>query len=160
MTIEIENEVSFDFGFDTEEVLKKVLASVEETVDIDERILGSNISVTITDNDAIKEINNEYRRIDKETDVLSFPMFEYDTPGMPLEIFPEEELILGDIVISVDKCKEQAEEYGHSLLREFAFLFTHGMLHILGFDHEIEEDRVLMEKYQDLVLNNCNITRD
>ena len=113
-------------------------------------------------------MNLEHRQIDRPTDVLSFPMLEYETPGdfSFLEEDGEDcfdpdtgELLLGDIVISADKVMEQAEEYGHSVKREYAFLITHSMLHLMGYDHMMEEDAKEMEYLQEEILKELGIGR-
>ena len=112
-----------------------------------------DITRIIVDNEKIRKINKEYRNIDKETDVISFALEDDETfINIPVRI-------LGDIYISIDKAKLQAEEYGHSLKRELAFLTVHGMLHLLGYDHMIKEDEVVMFKKQDEILNELEITR-
>lgn len=124
----------------------------------------AEISVTICDNEQIQEINNEQRGIDKPTDVLSFPMLEFDENGDALgcDFDMDGELVmLGDIVISMERAKEQAEEFGHSLKREVAFLTVHSMLHLLGYDHVTsEEDEKVMFQKQDEILDLLGITRE
>lgn len=119
--------------------------------------------ITLTDNESIREINMEHRGIDKPTDVLSFPLVEYvdGKPDIqPGDIDPDTNRVsLGDIIISAEKAKEQSESYGHSIEREFAFLAVHGMLHLLGYDHESEHDEKIMFKKQDEVLNEMGLVR-
>lgn len=111
------------------------------------------VAVTICDNEYIRDLNSQYRGIDRATDVLSFPLSDFDIPAGPKS--------LGDIVISIDKAITQAEEYGHSLRRELCFLCVHSTLHLLGFDHEVgEEERIKMEKMQEEILQALNISRD
>ena len=130
------------------------------------------IGVTFIDNEGIREINREYREIDRATDVLSFPMIEYETPADfdaledVMDQFPEDyfnpdtgELMLGDIVISVEKVEEQAEKYGHSKERELAFLTAHSMMHLFGYDHMEEDEAKVMEAKQREVLELLGITR-
>lgn len=120
------------------------------------------VSISFVDNEEIRSLNKEYRDIDAATDVLSFPMMEFeDGEGDEDEDaeYIEEELALGDIVISMERAKEQAEDYGHSFQRELAFLLVHGMLHLLGYDHEDEADEKLMLKKQDEILNDLGIER-
>ena len=118
-----------------------------------EFVEGAEASIIIVDNEKIRKINKEYRNIDKETDVISFALEDDETfINIPVRI-------LGDIYISIDKAKLQAEEYGHSLKRELAFLTVHGMLHLLGYDHMIKEDEIVMFKKQDEILNELEITR-
>lgn len=112
-------------------------------------------------------MNLEYRNIDRPTDVLSFPMLEYEMPGdfggleEQEDAFDPEsgELLLGDIVISSDRVLAQAEEYGHSPLREYAFLIAHSMLHLFGYDHMEEEERLVMEQKQREIMEKINIPR-
>lgn len=111
------------------------------------------VYITVCDNEYIHSLNAEYRGVDRPTDVLSFPMDDFDLPDGLKE--------LGDIVISIDKATEQAAEYGHSLRREMCFLCVHSMLHLLGYDHEQgEEQRIEMERMQDEILDSLGITRD
>ncbi len=153
-------------GFDPKEVFEKAaLASLAHT----DCPYECEISLTLTDDPGIREMNREFRGIDKETDVLSFPMLDFKTPGdfsnaedSFADCFNPEtgELMLGDIVISADRMKAQAEEYGHSLKREIAFLIVHSMLHLQGFDHIRTDDRTAMEAAQELILNTINIRRE
>ena len=111
------------------------------------------VYITVCDNEYIHSLNREYRGVDRPTDVLSFPMDDFDLPDGLKE--------LGDIVISIDKAESQAAEYGHSLRREMCFLCVHSTLHLLGYDHEQgEEQRIEMEKMQDEILDSLGITRD
>lgn len=114
------------------------------------------INVILTDPKNIRETNKKYRNIDKETDVLSFPMFEKDE--IP-NIISEIEEPLGDIVISIEKVKEQAEEYGHSFERELAYMVVHGFYHLMGYDHIELVDRTEMRAKEEIILNKLNITR-
>ena len=109
------------------------------------------LNLTICDNKYIREINREYRNIDKETDVLSFPMMDFDTPEITV--------MLGDIIISYEKAVSQAEEYCHSIKRELCFLCCHSALHLLGYDHETEDERTEMEQKQKEILERLNIKR-
>lgn len=122
------------------------------------------VSISFVNDDEIQDLNKEYRGIDNATDVLSFPMMEFEEDGESLEEdeefeYIEEELPLGDIVISMDRAKAQAEEYGHSFERELAFLLVHGMLHLLGYDHEEEKDEKVMIKAQEEILEILKISR-
>lgn len=161
-----ENETDIIFEFDTQKIIQLI---VDEVLDMEGCEYEAQVNVILTDNEGIRAVNKEYRNLDKETDVLSFPNLEFETPGFKdIEerldasvIDPDtEELILGDIMISVDKVKEQAQNYGHSLKREFAFLVAHSMLHLSGYDHMTPEDAKLMEEKQETVLQKLNITRD
>lgn len=123
----------------------------------------AEISVTIVDENEIKSLNAQYRDKDSVTDVLSFPMLEFDEDGEMIYDdcdFNDGNIVLGDIVICAKRAKEQAEEYGHSIKREFAFLTVHSMLHLLGYDHEHSEDmEQLMFKKQKEILGKLGITR-
>ena len=119
------------------------------------------ISITLTDPKEIRNLNNEYRHIDKETDVLSFPMFEKSEienilQGKCIEV----QDVLGDIIISIPKVEEQAKEYGHSFERELAYMVVHGFYHLMGYDHMEEDDKKEMRQKEDEVLNKLGITRD
>ena len=146
------------------QIRKCILAALEEEgVDT-----PCEINVLVTDDASIRTINKAYRNIDKATDVLSFPMCDFETPGdfSHLEETPEEyfdpdtgELLMGDIVISVDKVKEQAEKYGHSQTRELAFLVAHSMLHLSGYDHMEDDERIQMEDMQREILERRGYRR-
>ena len=127
----------------------------------------AQVNLLLTMNDQIQEMNREFREIDRATDVLSFPMIEYEVPG-EFDFLEEEEecfdpesgeLVLGDIVISKEKVVAQAEEYGHSIEREYAFLIAHSVLHLTGYDHIEEEERLVMEAKQREILELLGITR-
>lgn len=166
MTLFLENETDKIFTFDVEETARQV---IEEVLDMEECPYETQVNVLLTDNEGIREYNREYRSIDRETDVLSFPNLEFETPGV-YEVKEEQEadcfdpdtgeLILGDIIISVDRVAEQAESYGHSQRREFAFLVAHSMLHLSGYDHMESEEAKVMEAKQEQVLQKLGITRD
>ena len=166
MTFYAENETSFEFNFDWEAVYQEVALAV---LDNEGCPYETEVNLLLTDNERIHEFNRETRNIDAPTDVLSYPNVEYDVPGN-FEIAEEQEagcfnpdsgeLILGDIIISVDKVITQAQEYGHSHKREFAFLVAHSMLHLSGSDHMTPEEEQEMIKKQELVLNTLGITRD
>ena len=135
-----------DFTAELEETINIVIEKVFEYEDVEPR----NVSILITDNEEIHGLNLEYRGKDAPTDVLSFPLF--DEEGY----LDDEEL--GDIVISLERALAQAEEYNHSLKREVAFLTAHSMLHLLGYDHENDEQEMYVK--QDEILNELGITRD
>ena len=127
------------------------------------------MNVVLTDQEGIRELNREYRGIDRETDVLSFPNVDFSREGVfeldedrEADYFDPDtgELILGDIMISVDKVFEQAENFGHSARREFAFLVAHSMLHLCGYDHMEDGERLVMEEKQEAILQGLNITRE
>lgn len=123
---------------------------------------SAEISVTFTDNENIRKLNKLHRNIDKETDVLSFPILEFDEEGNVIDSefdFDEDEVVLGDIVISLEKAQEQAKSYGHSLIREVAFLTAHSMLHLMGYDHMEEDEEKVMFKKQEEILSYLGIER-
>ena len=140
---------------DMEQLIEMCTRAALEEEQIEE---DAQVSVTLVDNETIREINNEHRGIDKATDVLSFPLGDEDS----FDTDPETgAILLGDIVISLERAKEQAEEYGHSYRREVAFLITHSLFHLLGYDHvDSEEDEKLMFGKQDKVLEKLGITRE
>lgn len=116
------------------------------------------VSISIIDNEKIHEINKEYRHIDRETDVISFAFLDND-PSREDLLKSGTVVPLGDIYISSEKAISQAEEYGHTLEREFSFLFVHGLLHLLGYDHMNEDDEKIMFSLQEEILNKAGITR-
>ena len=119
------------------------------------------ITITFTTPEEIRKINKKYRKIDRATDVLSFPMFEKEELENKINSQDfEYEDVLGDIIISIDRVKEQAEEYGHSFEREFAYMIVHGFYHLMGYDHIKEEDKAIMRPKEEKVLNKLGITRE
>ena len=165
MTINIEYEAEKKLGLPWQEIIEEI---VEAALDYENCPYEAEVNVVLTDNQCVREINREYRGIDSPTDVLSFPMVEYETPSdfrhveeMFADCFNPEtgELMLGDIMISVDKAEEQSDLYGHSLEREFAFLTAHSMLHLFGYDHMDEAERAVMERKQEEILENRGYTR-
>ena len=119
-----------------------------------EKLENVIFNVIIVDNNYIHELNKNYRHIDRETDVITFAL--EDEKDM---VIPDDERVLGDIYISIDKARSQAEEYGHSLLRELSFLAVHGFYHLLGYDHMTKEEEEVMFSKQEEVLHECNIER-
>lgn len=165
MTVNIEYETEKVLNIPYEEIIRKV---INEALDYAECPYEAELNVILTDNESIHQINLETREIDRPTDVLSFPTLEYEEPG-DFSIISEDsydfnpdtgELMLGDIVISVEKVEEQANAYGHSMERELGFLVAHSMLHLFGYDHMEDDERIVMEKKQEEVLQRCNILRD
>ena len=165
MTITIEYEAEKQLDLPYEDIIRDV---VNESLDYEKCPYEAEVNVILTDNQAIQEINREHRQIDAPTDVLSFPMVDYEAPSdfdhvedAVEDYFNPEtgELMLGDIVISVDKVEEQAEKYGHSQTRELAFLVAHSMLHLCGYAHMEEEERLLMEARQNEILERRGYTR-
>lgn len=140
-----------------EEIIKNVVKTVLEQEGIKHEL---DVYITLTNNEEIHKINKEYRNVDRPTDVLSFPMFERnEIDNLRTNKITDTEEILGDIIISIPKVKEQAEEYGHSYERELAYLTTHGMLHLLGYDHMIEEEKDVMREHEEKALEKLNILR-
>ena len=165
MTFHIEYEAAKQLDFNYEALVKKV---IEACLDYEGCPYEAEVSVLLTGDDEIRKINQEYRGIDSATDVLSFPNNEYEVPGdfsgfeeHTAESFHPEtgELLLGDIVISVDRARLQAEEYGHTIEREIAFLTAHSMFHLFGYDHMEEDERITMEDKQKNVLEKLGIPR-
>lgn len=164
MTISFDYETDKRPEADYENIVKSV---IEEAMDYENCPYEAEVNVLLTDDEGIHEINMEQRGIDRPTDVLSFPMIEYEKAG-EFDFLDDDdsafnpdsgELILGDIVLSVDKIKEQAYNYGHGEVRELAFLVAHSMLHLFGYDHMTEEEAKVMEYKQNEILNNLNIRR-
>ena len=133
------------------DTVKKVLESAIEK----EKLENVSFNLIIVDNEYIHELNKTYRNIDRETDVITFALEDEDTV-----IIPNEERILGDIYISIDKARKQAEEYGHSFLRELSFLAVHGFYHLLGYDHQTPEEEKVMFGKQEEVLEAYGIRRE
>lgn len=166
MTIHFESETGDILDFDYESMLTSV---IEATAEEEHCPYEFEVNVTFTDNEGIRQINRDFRGLDMPTDVLSFPMVSYERPGdfsgleqdSASNFHPETgELLLGDIVISLERAREQAQEYGHSLQREICFLAAHSMLHLFGYDHMEEQERIVMEQKQEKVLQSLGITRD
>lgn len=165
MSVFIENEYDKEIEIDYVSIIEKV---IEEAIDSEQCPYECEVNVTIVDNDMICKINREHRGVDRVTDVLSFPLLEYQRPGNfsfveeNIEYFNPDtgELMLGDIVLSYDKVISQAEEYNHSRIREIAFLITHSMLHLFGYDHMEFDERMEMEWKQNAILRRLGITRD
>lgn len=166
MTFYVENETAVEFPFSVEETVRTVCGAVLESENCP---YETQVNVVLTDNSGIREMNRECRGIDRETDVLSFPNVDFEQEGVfdidedrEADYFDPDtgELMLGDILISVDKVMEQAQNYGHSVRREFAFLVAHSMLHLCGYDHMEEAEAKVMERKQDEILAGLGITRD
>lgn len=165
MSLFIEEEGSTILPFDTGKTAELV---IEAALKLAGCPYEAEVNLLLTENREIHEMNLEHRGIDRATDVLSFPLIEYERPG-DFSVVDEEageffdpesgELMLGDIVISKEKVLAQAEEYGHSPLREYAFLIAHSMLHLFGYDHMEEEERILMEEKQREIMQKVNILR-
>ena len=162
MTIDISYETDIELKIPYEDIIRQMVVAA---LDYENCPYEAEVSVTVVDDKEIQEINKTYRNIDKATDVLSFPMYEYekaaDFDNLDDSAFNPEsgELLLGDIVISAEKVVAQAKEYGHSEEREFAFLLVHSILHLLGYDHMKEEERLIMESKQKEILELNNYKR-
>ena len=165
MTINIICEVKPEFHFHYRKLAETV---IEASLDAEQFPYEAEVNLTLVDNGIIHEINRETRQIDAPTDVLSFPMLDYDNPadfdGIEKlwgdTINPDTgEVMLGDIVLSVDRVRSQAEEYGHSEKREYAFLITHSMLHLMGYDHMEPEEEQEMQEHQRKILERLKIFR-
>ncbi len=142
-----------------EETIKKVLEQCFKQEKLENSKLY--VSITLTNPENIHKINKEYRNVDRETDVLSFPMFEKNEIDEKVKNNNfEHEDVLGDIVISIEKVKRQAIEYGHSFEREFAYMLVHGFYHLMGYDHIEEKDKKEMRQKEETVLNKLQIKRD
>ncbi len=166
MNLYMENETDREFPFSPEETARLVCEAVLETEGCP---YEAQVNIVLTDDGGIREMNRECRGIDRETDVLSFPNVDFEEEGVfdidedsEFDYFDPEtgELVLGDIMISVDRVYGQARDYGHSVRREFAFLVAHSMLHLCGYDHMEEEERARMERRQEEILTGLGITRD
>lgn len=165
MTINIEYETDKKLDLPYEEIIENTVIAA---LDYEKCPYEAEVNVLLTDDEEIHRINKEFRDIDRATDVLSFPMGDYETPS-DFEALEEQsedyfnpetgELLLGDIVISVEHVIEQAEKYGHSQTRELAFLVAHSMLHLCGYDHMEDDERIVMEKKQAEILEGEGYTR-
>lgn len=147
------------------EEYKQIIKKVVRTCFEEENLTSTNLylNVILTNPDIIKKTNEKYRNISKETDVLSFPMFEKEEIDQIIKEGKEYEEpvedVLGDIMVSIPRVIEQAQEYGHSIERELAYMIVHGFYHVMGYDHIKEEDKVIMRPKEENILNKLNITR-
>ena len=162
----LENETEVSLGFSIEEVAQSV---IEKVLEVEQCPYDVEVNVLLTDNEGIREYNRQMRDMDSPTDVLSFPNLDFEEPsvfyieeGMEADYTNPETgfVIFGDIILSVDKIISQAQEYGHSQKREYAFLIAHSMYHLCGYDHMTEDDAALMESRQEHILSLLQITRD
>lgn len=154
----------------TEEFINKITEICDYTLLEEQVKYPYQISLLFVDNSEIREINKETRNIDKETDVLSFPMLDYPKGKVFKDVYSNyyfdetyldgEELVLGDMVLSLEKAKEQSIEYNHSYLREVSYLIVHSILHLLGYDHMEEEEKLIMRKREEEILSGLKITRE
>lgn len=166
MTILLENESDIDLSIDYEKIAHDV---IEAALDYVQCPYECEINLLLTDNDGIQAVNQQMRGINAPTDVLSFPMIDYEQAADFSIVETDEasyfdaatgELLLGDIMISLEKVIEQSQQYNHSVVREYAFLIAHSMLHLSGYDHMEEEERIQMERMQDEILLSIGYTRD
>ena len=164
MTLLYEEEGGLTLPIDCKEIAEEVINAALDYVDCPYEV---EVNLLLTMNEQIQEMNSNFRNIDRATDVLSFPMVDYEVPG-EFDFLEERddcfnpetgELVLGDIVISKEKVVSQAEEFGHSIKREYAFLIAHSMLHLSGYDHMEEEERIDMERMQRELMDKLNISR-
>lgn len=164
MTVYFEEEGELKLELDCEQIADTV---VEGVLNYENCPYEAEVNLLLTMNKEIQEMNAQFREIDRATDVLSFPMIDFENTG-EFDFLEEDdsyfncdtgELMLGDIVISKEKVIAQAEEYGHTIKREYAFLIAHSMLHLLGYDHMEEQERLEMERKQQEILEQLGITR-
>ena len=164
MTIQIDYETDRQLDIDYTALANKV---AQQILDSENCPYEASVNLVITDNEEIKRVNAEFRSINAPTDVLSFPMIPFETPADYSVVEDQDEyfdldtdeLLLGDVMISVDRVFSQAEEYGHSVTREFCFLVAHSMLHLLGYDHMTEDEAKVMEAKQAAALKELGINR-
>lgn len=152
-----------------DEFVEKLKHVIEFALKEEEVEVECEVSLVFVDNDEIREINNSTRKIDKETDVLSFPMLEYENKKVFKEIyinyefsqsdFDGDELVLGDIVLSLEKALEQSKEFNHSYERESSYLVVHSVLHLLGYDHMNDDEKQVMRTREEEILNKLDISR-
>lgn len=166
MSLYMEEEGELKLPLDTKETAEQVIQAALEYVTCP---YEAEVNLLLTTDEEIREMNRNFRNQDKSTDVLSFPMLEYEVPGefhfleedSDDAFHPETgELMLGDIVISKEKVLQQAELYGHTAKREFAFLIAHSMLHLFGYDHMEEDERKVMEQKQREIMEKVQISRE
>ena len=156
MTLLIDNRTNFELTDEIKETLERVCL---KSLQYEEFNGDCEISLSIVTNDEIHDINKQFRNIDSPTDVLSFPQLTFEE-GEEADVNENGEIVLGDIIISIDRAKEQAEEYGHSLKRELAFLSVHSMLHLMGYDHMVPEEEEDMFRRQKEILIEAGIPRE
>lgn len=153
----------------SEELENNIKKMIDFTLREEKLIIDYEVSVIFVDNNQIKKLNNQFRGIDRITDVLSFPMLEYEKGKVYKQLYTDHvfsdydlddgKLVLGDIALSLEKAMEQSKEFGHSFQREVCYLLIHSVLHLLGYDHIDDEDKVVMRKNEEYILNKFNINR-
>lgn len=164
MTLNLDKEFPGEISFDYEETAKQVISAA---LDWEDCPYEAEVSLVLTTDEDIRSTNAQFRKIDRVTDVLSFPMIDFETPGDFSFLEEREdaldpdsgELVLGDIMIAIPRMREQANTYGHSEIREYAFLIAHSMLHLMGYDHMTEEEAAIMEEKQEAILEHLGIRR-
>lgn len=154
----IELDISWEIDKD-ENIEKKILETVKASLEVENAKCDINLSLVITDNKNIQEINKEQRNIDNPTDVLSFPGYEKEE-WIELKNREDELVYIGDIVVSKEKIIKQAKEYNTGFEREFCYLIAHGMLHLMGYDHMQEEDKKIMREKEEEIMKKLNLGRD
>lgn len=164
MTVSVEEEISANLSFDYKKTARDV---IHYTIAHEKFPFEAEVNLLLTDDEGIRQMNQEFRQIDSATDVLSFPMIHYEAAGdfSQLEADADNfnpdtgEVVLGDIILNTQRAKQQAESFGHSEVREFAFLIVHSMLHLFGYDHMTDEDAQKMEQVQREILEELHIVR-
>ena len=152
MNLLIANDTNEDLDLDL--IRKKAEKTITEVLRVENISENAEVSLSIVDKETIHKLNKDYRNVDRETDVLSFPLDEegFDNEGNPL-------ILLGDIVICLDVAEDQAADFGHSLEREIMYLICHSTLHLLGYDHEEEQDKKVMRSKEKLIMDKLDIHR-
>ncbi|NMA83300.1 MAG: rRNA maturation RNase YbeY [Epulopiscium sp.] len=165
MTIWIENSTTTKISKEIEKMIEHI---TETTLEEEEYPVSVEVSITFVSDEEIRDLNKEHRGIDQVTDVLSFPMIDFtegycsfdEIENLDDYVNPDtEELILGDIIISLDKAQEQSIAYGHSFEREIGFLVTHSLLHLIGYDHLEHKEEKVMEEKQEIILQKVGLPR-
>lgn len=154
----------------SEEEIEKLKSTIDFALKEEEVNVETEVSLVFVDNEEIREINRENRNIDRATDVLSFPMLDYPDGKVYKDVYKDgnfdetfldgEELVIGDIVLSLERALEQSKEYNHSFEREASYLVIHSVLHLLGYDHMEEDEKKIMRSREEDILNKLNITRN
>lgn len=167
MVVEINN--SQDKIEMTPEVKRLIEECVSKTLEMEGVSIPVEVSILLVDDQQIHQLNRQYRGVDAPTDVLSFPMLEFEDDGQDRRDLQAalneagcngQAVVLGDIVLSMERAQQQAQEYGHSFLREVGYLIVHGMLHLLGYDHEQEPQRIVMRQKEEHVMGMLGLSRD
>ncbi|MCR6513491.1 rRNA maturation RNase YbeY [Clostridium sp. LY3-2] len=153
----------------SEDLIKKIKEVINFALKEEDVNIKTEISVLLVDNEEIREINNQTRNIDRATDVLSFPMLDFEDKKVYKEVYKDEkfddsyfdgeDLVLGDMVLSLERAKEQSEEFNHSFEREVFYLIVHSVLHLLGYDHMEEDEKSIMRKREEEILGSLEIVR-